>query len=161
MRMFPLKTLLRRLASEERGTGIMELGIALPVLLLLLLGTVDASRMAAAKIDLEQAAQRTTDYALAVRPNGNDGTYLQAEAASAAGVPTSQVTVDIYLECDGVRVDFALTCVAGEVRARYVSVEIDDNVETMFDWAALSAVIGSTALPSSIRVQGDSIVRIQ
>ena len=156
------KSLLPSLMRDCAGTGVMELGLAMPMLLMLLLGTVDASRMIAAKIDMEQAAQRTTDYALARRPDSSNGTYLQTEAASAAGVPTSDVTVDIYLECDGVRqTDFSIACTAGQSQARYASVTIDKTVDTVFDWSSLSSVVGSNLLPSAVTVQGDSVVRFQ
>ena len=156
------RPLLPALLRDSAGTGVMELGLAFPVLLMLLLGTIDASRMIAAKIDMEQAAQRTTDFALAKRPDSNSGTYLQAEAATAAGVPTSDVTVDIFLECDGVRqTDFSIACTAGQSQARYASVTIDKAVNTIFDWGALSEMVGSNILPSVVTVQGDSVVRFQ
>ena len=156
------QSLLSSLMRDSAGTGVMELGLAMPILLMLLLGTIDASRMIAAKIDMEQAAQRTTDFALAKRPNSSNGTYLQAEAASAAGVPTSDVTVDIFLECDGVRqTDFSVACTTGQSQARYASVTIDKPVATVFDWGALSSVVGSRLLPSVVTVQGDSVVRFQ
>ena len=150
------------LARDSAGTSVMELGLTMPILLMLLLGTIDASRMITTKIDMEQAAQRTTDYALAKRPDSGDGTYLQTEAASAANVSASDVTVDIYLECDGVRqADFSTACTAGQQQARYASVAIDKPVDTIFDWGALSGVIGSRLLPSTVTVQGDRVVRFQ
>ena len=154
--------LLSTLMRDRAGTGVMELGLAFPVLLMLLLGTIDASRMIAAKLDMEQAAQRTTDFALAKRPDSNSGIYLQAEAATAAGVPTSDVTVDIFLECDGVRqADFNTICSAGQSQARFASVTIDKTVDTIFDWSTLSSVVGSDILPAQVTVQGDSVVRFQ
>jgi Flp pilus assembly protein TadG len=156
------KSLPHRLLRDNAGTGVMELALALPVLLLLLLGTIDTSRMIADKLDMEQAAQRTTDYALAKRPDSSNGTYLQNEAASAAGVPTSDVTVDIWLECDGVRqTDFSTACAAGQQQARYASVTIDKPVATLFNWSSLASFFGSKVLPASVTVQGDSVVRFQ
>lgn len=156
------ETLLPALLRDRTGTSVMELGLMMPILLMLLLGTIDASRMVAAKLDMEQAAQRTTDYALAKRPDSSNGTYLQTEAASAANVPASDVTVDIYLECDGVRqTDFSSACAGSQQQARFASVVIDKPVNTLFDWSALSSVVGSNLLPSTITVQGDSVVRFQ
>ena len=111
---------------------------------------------------MEQAAQRVTDFALAKRPDSADGTYLVNEAVSAANVPASNVTVDIYLECNGVRqTDFTVQCAAGEPQARFASVTIDKAVNTIFDWGALSEMVGSNILPSVVTVQGDSVVRFQ
>jgi Flp pilus assembly protein TadG len=156
------RPLLPALLRDSAGTGVMELALAMPVLLLLLLGTIDVSRLVADKIDMEQAAQRVTDFALAKRPDSADGTYLVNEAVSAANVPASNVTVDIYLECNGVRqTDFTVQCAAGEPQARFASVTIDKAVNTIFDWGALSEMVGSNILPSVVTVQGDSVVRFQ
>lgn len=157
IRLFPLGVL-----RDRRGTGAIELAAALPMLVLLFAGMVDMSRFVAARIDAEQAAQRGTDYALAMRPNPSRASYVQSEVADAAGVPLSDVTVDIYLECDGVRqTDFDSYCAAGQDQARLVSVAVDETVDTIFDWAKLAKLLGSTVFGSDITVRGDSVVRLQ
>ncbi|WP_198143498.1 TadE/TadG family type IV pilus assembly protein [Altererythrobacter epoxidivorans] len=155
---------LRTLAilKDSRGFGAMELGLSLPFLMLLCLGMMDASTLIGTKIDYEQAAQRTTDFAFANRPNGTNTAKYVTEAKNAADVSAQDVDVDIFLECDGVRQDnFGDTCAAGEITARFVSVEISKQVETHFDWAGLAHMIGFTAFPSRITVTGDSLVRFQ
>lgn len=155
-------SLLQRLRGDKRGTGAIELSLILPVLMVLVVGMVDISRMVAARIDAEQAAQRATDFALAIRPNGNNGSYIQTEAAAAAGVPSSDVTVDIFLECNGTRHgSFTGTCTAGQDRARFVSVSIDRDVDYLFDWGALASLFGTQVLGSGATVTGDSLVRFQ
>ena len=82
--------------------------------------------------------------------------------ASAAGVPASDVTVDIFLECDGTRMtSFNDTCSAGQDRARFVNVQIDRDVDAVFNWSALSSMFGTSMLSSNITVRGDSLVRFQ
>lgn len=154
---------LKRLVADRGGASAIELAVVLPVLLLLLFGTIDLSRMVAGRLDLEQAAQRTTDLALAVRPKSADGTYLQNEGMSAAGVPSSNVTVDVFLECDGTKQsDFNAICSTGQARARFVSVVIVKDVQPIFDWASLSEFLGLNLMPSSgLQVTGDSVVRFQ
>lgn len=155
-------SLLARLAADQRGTSFIELAFLMPVLLMLLLGSVDMSRMISARMDLEQAAQRTTDFALSSRPNGSNTSYLVAEAASASGLPANHVTVDLFLECNGSRmVDFDAGCPAGNVRARYVTVSIEDQIEPMFDWSNLGGLLGINAFDSAFTVVGDSTVRFQ
>lgn len=151
-----------RLWRDCSGFGAMELAIASPFLFLLTLGMIDASMLIGTKIDYEQAAQRTTDFALARRPNSADGSYLRSEAAAAAGVPAANVAVDIYRTCNGTRVGgFDGACTAGQVTARYVSVRIAQPVETEFDWSGLARVLGINAFPRSVTVAGDSVVRFQ
>ena len=153
---------LRALFRDRSGVGAMELGIALPFLLLVGLGMLDASRMIAAKIDYEQIAQRTTDLALARRPNGTDTAYLKAEATSDDAIDDEDVTITIFLECDGERkTDFDAGCDASETAARYVDVEIAKDLDTKFDWGGLARVIGFSAFDSTVTVRGDSLVRFQ
>lgn len=158
----PLTFFPNKVSNDERGASIIELALIAPVLFLLLFGSIDISRAVAAKLDLEQAAQRTTDFALAQRPRSSDGTYLKDEAAAASGVPAADVAVDIFLECNGVRqADYNSSCVAGETRARLVSVAIRMSFEPVFDWAGLAWFFGGQAIPDPIPITGDSVVRFQ
>ena len=153
---------LKRLKGDRRGFGAMELGLALPFLMLLCLGMIDASTLISTKIDYEQAAQRTTDFALARRPTNDSTTYIETEAKSASGLTADDITVEIFLECDGVRQDrFDSVCAATEVTARYVSVELSNDVATQFDWGALGRILGISAFSNTVTVTGDSLVRFQ
>lgn len=155
-------SLARRLRRDEKGFGAMELALSFPFVLFLSLGMVDAFFMVSTKIDYEQAAQQTTDFAYAKRPNTADGTYLVNVAKAAAGVEASNVTVDIFLECDGVRQsDFRTTCAVSEIPARFVSVEIAADQPTHFDWAAWASILGVRGFSNTVRITGDSLVRIQ
>jgi len=152
----------RRLIKDRKGLGTIELALVLPGLLLMLLGMTDMSRFISARIDVEQAAQRTTDYALAKRPSSDNATYLRNEAASAAGVSTNNVTAQIFLECDGVRQsNLNDTCPSGHTPERFVSISINRQVQTLFDWQALASVFGANVMASNITVTGNSLVRFQ
>jgi Flp pilus assembly protein TadG len=150
------------LLRDKKGAGLIEVAAILPVLVLLFAGMIDVSRFVAAGIDVEQAAQRGTDYALALRPNGNNGDYIAEEVANAAGIPVEDVTVDIFLECDGVRQhDYYSACGPGEDQARFVGVTVVGRPEMLFNWPAFAGLFGKSALGSTIAVRGDSLVRIQ
>lgn len=157
-----LNSLLAQLRRDRKGFGAMELALAMPFLILLGLGTVDASKLISTKIDFEQAAQRGTDFALAKRPNGSDGSYIQAEVASMAGIDAQDVTVTIFLECNGVKqANFATVCAAGQSPARFVSVEVRKDVATEFDWSFFGRMFDIKAFDSTVSVAGDSLVRFQ
>ena len=83
----------QRLIRDQNGVGFVELALTAPLLALLFLGMIDLSTVVATRVDLEQAAQRTTDYALAKRPPNGNTAYLVAEAKAASGV-TSNSDVD-------------------------------------------------------------------
>lgn len=147
------------IASDTAGVAITELALVLPLLLLLLLGMIDVSRMVAARLTLEQAAQRTTDLALARPPSSSD-TYLRDEAMAVAGVPAENVEVDLILECDGTRqADYTESCPEGTFMGRYVRVSIVKQADPIFDWTSLSQILGLQLSP--IVVTGDSLVRLQ
>ena len=73
---------IRKLARDCSGVGFIELALTAPLLALLFLGMIDLSSVVSTRIDLEQAAQRTTDYALAKRPPNGNTSYLVNEAAT-------------------------------------------------------------------------------
>ena len=154
-----------KLVAAQDGVGFVEMALVTPLLALLFLGMVDISTVVTTNIDLEQAAQRTTDYALARRPTDGSTGYLVAEAASASGRPSSDVKVDLFLECGGVRrSSFTDICDPGETTHRFAYVAIEQEVVTGFNWRAFAAMFdpsyGSGAY-EPITVTGDSLVRFQ
>ncbi|WP_324827004.1 TadE/TadG family type IV pilus assembly protein [Qipengyuania zhejiangensis] len=154
---------IRRLVRDQSGVGFVELALVAPMLALMFLGMIDMSKVVAARVDLEQAAQRTTDLALGRRPpNGNTG-YLVTEAVAASGVPSSGVTVLLTLECDGtVQNQYTGSCEVGQVTKRFASVSIRKQVSTGFNWRVFGAMFtGQNAAYTPITVTGDSVVRLQ
>lgn len=147
----------RRLAGDERGTSVIELAIVAPVLSLLTMGIVDISNGYARRLELTQAASRALERLAAddFRIPENDAgvpnyTAIKADAAAAAGVNASQVTVVRWLECNGVEqpaANFKNGCPVEDrpecevsdppddchqVTARYVEIQIDDKFWPMF-----------------------------
>ena len=122
---------IRALAADARGTSLVEFAAAAPVFALLVVGIGDVSRGFSDRLALQQAANRTIELAhLGTRdPNYN---YLVAEAASAAGVPASQVTLVSWLECDGTRKEFDDTCDDDEQIARYITLTINSSFRPAF-----------------------------
>jgi Flp pilus assembly protein TadG len=125
---------LRSLARDERGTSLIEFGFLAPFLALLTMGVIDLSRGLADRFALQQAVNRSLELVQA-RPAvaGDDATdvdysFVRTEAASAAGVPASQVILTRWLECDGVEQPSVTgTCADGEDVARYLRVHISKD----------------------------------
>ena len=137
---------LSHLARDERGTSVMELALLAPILASLVIGMTDISRGYAAKLRLEQAAQRSIEKAM----NGQKETELfetlMAEAQAAADVEADAVEVRYWLECNGVSqntdpstmaTDYEKVCPDGQAYARYVNVRIEKTYTPMFssEWA--------------------------
>lgn len=155
------------LRADDRGVTLVEFGLFFPVLALLLLGTIDLGRGLATKFALEQAAQRTIELAtLGSTATRTDYTFLEDEAASAAGVPAEQVTLDQWLECtagDGTVTraeSFNSVCPTGEQSARYVSISIYDDYVPNFGSIPYLGSLATNA-DGSMRLTADAGVRVQ
>lgn len=122
-----------RLAKDDRGTSIIELALVAPILASLLIGMVDLSRAYSYKLQLEQSAQRAIEKVQQYQATSSTYGTLQTEAAAAAGVATSNVTIDYWLECNGVRAaDYNSSCSPGQVYARWVTVDVTGTFTPLF-----------------------------
>ena len=154
-----MRLLLAQIRADCQGASFVELGIIAPFFALLALGTVDASRAVIEKMAVQQAASRTIEMAAAGGLNSDAFGNLQSEAATAAGVSTSNVTVDAWLECDRVRQsDFNGDCPSNQEIGRYVSVLINKNYSPWF--ASSLAGLGYN-VSRAITVKGKASVRMQ
>ena len=121
---------------DERGTSIVEMALAAPLLATFVIGMVDLSRAYSGKLQVEQAAQRTIEM---VQRNGfTAGTEstLQTEAQTAAGTGSAAV-VTSSLECtsSGGSVTtkaYTATCSSGDTYARFVRVTITKSYTPFF-----------------------------
>jgi Flp pilus assembly protein TadG len=123
---------LLRLARDERGASLIELALVMPFFAALVVGVVDLSRAYSAKLQLEQAAYRAIEKVQQYQTTESTYNTLQSEAATAAGVPTSNVTIDYWLECDGVRQSTYDTSCSGGTQARWISVDVQNKFSPMF-----------------------------
>jgi Flp pilus assembly protein TadG len=131
----------KSLSRDERGASIIELALVAPVLASLLIGMVDLSRAYSAKLQLEQAAQRAIEEVQQYQATSSTYGTLQTEAAQAArdsgftNVQDSDVTVDFWLECNGVReASYNDSCdtAAGENQMRFISVDVKGTFTPLF-----------------------------
>lgn len=123
------------LLRNERGSSVIEMALAAPVLALLLIGMVDMSRGYSTKLQLEQVAQRTIERVQNSDYSESQKTTLQSEAATAAGVATTAVAVTSWLECNnsGTKLAFTASCTdPNDHYARYVEIDIQKTYTPMF-----------------------------
>lgn len=149
-----------RLLRSEDGSSVIEMALAAPFLALLLIGTVDMSRGYSTKLQLEQIAQRTIEKVQNTEYNNStDKPLLQAEAAAAAGVSTSAVTVSSWLECNnsGTKLSFTASCTdSNHPFARYVEIRIQKTYTPMFSMRFAGANANGT-----YTLEGTAGVRVQ
>lgn len=152
---------LTALARNDDGASIVEMGFAAPILSLLLIGMVDMSRAYSAKLQLEQISQRTIEKVQnAEYVESNDfKTALKAEAATAAGVAATAVTIDSWLECNnnGTKLAFTGSCTDSSHQfARYVEISIQKKYVPMF-----KTKFAGAAADGTYTLTGKAGVRIQ
>lgn len=139
-----MQRLLVRIADDCRGASIIETALVTPLLLLLMAGAVDFALGFSLKLQTQQAAARSIEYATVGGLENLSTQQLQSEAAAAAKVPANQVDVEVWLECNGVAPETGVDCLDDEELARYVSVRIDNSYQPML----------GPLLPANIAQQG-------
>ena len=149
--------LLQRLKNDLGGVSIIEWALALPLVSVVLLGVVDVSSCYSAQLSLQQAAARAIERAQ-VSGSASDYSFIRQEAASAAGVPISQVTLEQWLECNQVRQSASVqSCPSGQATARYVQVSIDATYSPVFALSPLGQRRGSDG---SVQLRAASALRV-
>ena len=129
----------RPLARDERGASVIEMAMVTPILASLLIGMVDLSRAYSAKLQLEQSAYRAIEKVQQYQASSSTYDTLKGEAVAAAqaagftNVTDSNVTIDFWLECNGVRQGtYNTNCTGGQQYARWVTVDISGTFTPMF-----------------------------
>jgi Flp pilus assembly protein TadG len=129
----------KSLRNNERGASIIEMGFLLPVLATVVIGVADVSRAYSQKLLLEQAAYRAIEKVQQYQSSESTYDTLKNDAVSASNdagfsdVTASNVTVDYWLECNGVRQStYDSSCSTVPATARFISVDVTHNFTPMF-----------------------------
>jgi hypothetical protein len=123
----------------------------------MLMGVTDLAMGYSTKLRVEGAIYRALEKVAVGSFQADYETYLKAEAATAAGVPTSAVAVDSWLECDRARqADFAGACAEGQATSRYVKVTITTSYTPRFSYGPLVRSTNGT-----VPIEANASLRIQ
>lgn len=146
------------LRSDQRGVSIIELAIAAPVFAILVVGISDLARGFSEQYFLQQAVNRTLELGhLGLQTNERNFNHLIPEAAAAAGVPETNVTLEHWLECNGIKVDFYSSCAPGDLLARYISLTIRSSFKPLFGTAGYPVVQSD----GTVLITGKGSLRVQ
>ncbi len=145
--------------NNSSGTSTLELALVFPIGMLLLLGVVDLSMGYAEKLRVEAAAARAIEQITAYSRVQTDYTASRTEAAAAANVNVSDVTITNWLECNNVvQNSFTGSCPNNSDQiARFVKVTVSGKFEPTVNYGDFM----KTDSNGLVRVEGDSSVRIQ
>jgi Flp pilus assembly protein TadG len=131
--------LLNRLGRDQCGASITELALAAPLLTLFVTGAIDLGDGLSQRFTLQQSVDRSLEMLQAGPVEGDadeadvNYDFLIDEAAAAAEVPASQVTLRKWLECDNApQTHYEDSCDPGEETARYVELRIDKVYDGQF-----------------------------
>lgn len=149
----------KRIFGDASGTSTIELALIFPVGMLMMLGAIDSSLGFAEKLRVEAAAARAIERITAISRVQTTYTASQAEAAAAANVPVSDVTVTNWLECNNVvQPSFSGVCPNNSDQiARFVKVSIRGKFTPTINYGGFL----STDNNGFVRVSGDASVRVQ
>jgi Flp pilus assembly protein TadG len=132
----------KRLACE-RGSALAELSVALPLLILIMLGAVDFARVWVQSTAIENAAHAGAQYGAQTTGHAADSSGIYSAVmdglnASAVAAETFTVASEQYCECENlVAVDCdGGTCATGGVHM-YVRVRVNSTFETLFDYPGI------------------------
>ena len=145
------------LTRDDRGLAVIELAVIAPVLLVMMIGMSEIATAYSARLQLEQAAQRTVEKVLNNSISSSADEPLKLEAADAAGVRPDAVSVAYTLECGNIpQPDPRTPCLPGQVQARFLKLDITKRYLPMFT----TRFIGSSG-DGSFMLRGHAAARIQ
>lgn len=154
----PFRSFFGALIAETRGVAFVETALVAPFLALVIMGTVDTARYAAAKMKIQQAVNRGLEMS-SMGGTSVAATDIQSQSALQADVSTSAVTVTQTLECGGTATSWSTTtCASGET-ARYTQIQISTTFTPSFALGSLAKLLGNSE--GVVPISATGVLRIQ
>ena len=146
--------------KSESGVSSIELAVILPLLVLMLLGTIDFGRVFYGSITVANAARAGVSYGSLDLDRSQQDVIIKGKVldeAQALGLDSDDVVVEWYCECaNGSTVDPCnpsddSTCSEGEPRV-FVKVRAEWTFNTLFDYPGI---------PDAVTIRREAIMRAQ
>ena len=142
------------LGRSDRGTAVVELGLALPVLLVLALAATDFVSAFSYKLKLQQYAQAGANFVVAHGENDPAPGDVKTEVASLSGLDASKIKITRWTECNQSEQDEYDTCPgSSDVKVSYMQIEVEDTYDPMISIDRYSEFLGATDLVGSVVVR--------
>ncbi len=145
-----MKNLIKKLASSTKGSPLVELALVMPLILLMIVGSLDMGSMFVRKMELANAAKAGTQYALVRKPSQGDLTNINSAVTTSLGdtmIDSTQVNVELYCMCFAVKQLCTVDCADEDVSA-FINITVRENFTTPFfnyDWFMSSFPITETS----------------
>lgn len=133
--------LFRRLVRDRHGAMAIETAIIAPVLILLALGSADASRMISRQNELQSGVAQAEAIALAANAGAStDVDTLKSVLMQSLNLPSSQVSVVKQYRCNANQtvVSTANSCSSSDVVSTYLKITLTDRYDPI--WQRVSGI---------------------
>lgn len=138
---------------DQNGGAILEMAIALPILMLILLGTADFGRVFHDSIAVQNASRMGAQYAVVTASSTAAPDLAGVQAAALAELPDqggATASATQYCQCgNGAQNDCSSSCAS---KTKYISVSVTKNFTT---------VVPYPGVPSPVVLSSSVTVRLQ
>jgi Flp pilus assembly protein TadG len=143
------KSYLAMFAADRGGNLVIEFALALPILMLLLLGLLDLGRFSLQKSALLQGAREGAQYG-SFQPGSS--TAINTTAQNATGLSGVTATSSVFCECtSGVAISCSSSCSGGALLKKYVTVTATKSFSSVLAVPTLSfGSFGSWTPPTTV-----------
>jgi Flp pilus assembly protein TadG len=147
----------RRLAGDQRGNLMIEFSLALPILMLMLVGLLDLGRFSLQKSAMLQGAREGAQYGI-VAPT--ESANINTTAQNATGLTGATATNVVFCECvSGTTVSCTTTCASGQTLKKYITVTTSGSFSSIMASATTAfGSFGSWTPPTSVSASVTLIV---
>ncbi|MPZ32156.1 MAG: hypothetical protein GEV13_14365 [Rhodospirillales bacterium] len=138
-----------RLLADRSGNVMIEFALALPILMLLIVGLLDLGNYSLQKSAMLQGARAGAQYGI-LAPT--EETNVNTTAQTATGLTGVTATNTVFCECvSGTTVACTTTCSGGATIKRYVTVNMSKSFDSVLTVTTLSfGSFGSWTPPTSL-----------
>jgi Flp pilus assembly protein TadG len=143
---------IRRLLASREGTNLIEFALVVPLLVVMLLGTIDIGQLAYMYIEVSNAARAGVSYGAQNHVTASDDAGMtQAAQNDAQNITGLSATPSHFCTCaDGSAATCAVGACAGSQLLEYVKVDTSATYQPWFP---------CPGIPSSVTVRGDAQMR--
>jgi Flp pilus assembly protein TadG len=144
---------MRRGIRGDSGQDLVELALATPILLLLLLGAAEFARLAYAAIEVESAAKAGIQYGSQSATTASDTEGVQTAASNGApDITLNPTTVTISCICSN---GSASTCLRTDCATSHIEEILKVQTQATFD-----PLIYAPGLPKSFTLHGQATQKV-
>lgn len=132
--MMSLRHLIRRLRACDRGTALIETAIVAPVLIMMSIGTFEASAMVARQSELQSSAEQAVEIALAVIPDTqSELTQVERTLESSSGLSDARVVLKFQYRCGSAETlsDTMPSCSEDSLNT-YIAIDMSDEYQPIW-----------------------------